>query len=76
MLLSEYADVFAPGLYKGLTVTFQLRENARPRLFEARTVAYALTHKMSESLDQLPMLVKPPNGQHQMRLTEFAAIFV
>ncbi|XP_075530088.1 uncharacterized protein LOC142563419 [Dermacentor variabilis] len=54
-LLDEYADVFAPGLglCKGPPVTFQLKENACPRFFKARTVPYALRDKMSESLDQL-----------------------
>nr|XP_050036503.1 uncharacterized protein K02A2.6-like [Dermacentor andersoni] len=43
-LLDEYADVFAPGLglCKGPPVTFQLKENACPRFFKARTVPYAL----------------------------------
>ncbi|XP_072145012.1 uncharacterized protein [Dermacentor andersoni] len=54
-LLDEYADVFAPGLglCKGPPVTFQLKANACPRFFKARTVPYALRDKMSESLDQL-----------------------
>ncbi|XP_037528675.1 uncharacterized protein K02A2.6-like [Rhipicephalus sanguineus] len=54
-LLSEYADVFAPGLglCKGPPVTFQLKENVVPRFFKARTVPYALKDKMSDALDQL-----------------------
>ncbi|KAK8771294.1 hypothetical protein V5799_025462 [Amblyomma americanum] len=54
-LLNEYADVFAPGLgvCKGPPVTLQLKENACPKLFKARTVPYALRDKMSEALDQL-----------------------
>ncbi|XP_037501208.1 uncharacterized protein K02A2.6-like [Rhipicephalus sanguineus] len=54
-LLSEYADVFAPGLglCKGPPVTFQLKENVVPRFFKARTVPYALRDKMSDALDQL-----------------------
>ncbi|KAK8758271.1 hypothetical protein V5799_004097 [Amblyomma americanum] len=54
-LLNEYADVFAPGLgvCKGPPVTLQLKENACPKFFKARTVPYALRDKMSEALDQL-----------------------
>lgn len=54
-ILAKYSAVFSEGLglLKGPSVKIQVKENARPRFYKARSVPYVYKAKVEEELDQL-----------------------